>query len=146
MLNRCSRNKGVIICTAIPILFLLLFYVFPILIMFVYSFWSIDDFGRLHPSWNLDQYNTFFTRPVYSGLLIKSIRIAVTNTLLCIIVAYPITYFIAKIVKEKWRYLMLFLVILPSWTSFLIKTLPLLRWFNLMHICFRSKQLYHISS
>lgn len=119
---RAARPRGFWLSTLVPIAFLSLFYFFPVLIMIVYSFWAVDDFGMLHPAWNLDQYKMFFADNVYPGLLLKSVRMAVENTVACMLIAYPVAYFIARVVKRKWRYLMLFLIILPSWTSFLIRT------------------------
>jgi len=117
-----QSSRGFWVSLLVPVGFLLIFYIFPILIMVVYSFWKIDDFGRILPEWNLDQYRTFFSHAVYTQLLLRSLRMAVINTVACMFIAYPLAYFIAKVVKPKWRYLMLFLVILPSWTSFIIRT------------------------
>lgn len=121
-MTRVIRPRGFWISTLVPVAFLALFYFFPILIMVVYSFWAIDDFGMLFPAWNFDQYKMFFADGVYAGLLFKSVRMAMQNTVVCALIAYPVAYFIARIVPKKWRYLMLFLIILPSWTSFLIRT------------------------
>ncbi len=102
------------VCTLIPILFLTIFYILPMLIVVVYSFWSIDDAGMLYPAWNFDQYAMVFSNPVYFSLLTKSLGIALVNMLACLLISYPITYFIAKIAKPKWRYPLLFLIILPN--------------------------------
>lgn len=110
------------ICVLIPLVFLIVCYVIPIFIMGMYSFWEIDYYGKLNPVWNLDQYQVFFENSVYPKLLLKSLKTAAVNCVACLLIAYPLAYFIAKLVKPKWRYTFLFLTILPSWTSFLIRT------------------------
>lgn len=116
------QSRGLLICTLIPLAFLLIFYIFPILVTFIYSFWKLDFNGQLYPAWSLDNYRAFFTERTYWFLLLKSLRIAALNTVLCILIGYPTAYFIARMVKPKWRYLMMFLAIAPAWTSSLIRT------------------------
>lgn len=115
-------TRGQRVCILIPLIFLLVCYVIPILIMGIYSFWKIDYYGNLEPAWNLDQYKVFFQDSTYPRLLLKSLKTAVVNCFACLLIAYPLAYFIAKLVRPKWRYTLLFLTILPSWTSFLIRT------------------------
>ena len=106
----------------LPLVFLIVFYVIPIFIMVIYSFWEIDYYGNLKAAWNLEQYKTFFETPVYRQLLFKSLYTAVINCVLCLLISYPLAYFIAKKDPARWRYTLLFLTLLPSWTSFLIRT------------------------
>lgn len=114
-----KRARRIIMWT--PIVFLALFYILPISIMFVSSFWKIGGSGELVHEWSLRQYITTFSNPVYMKLLLKSFGLALLNTGISLVIAYPFAFFIAKIAKPKWRYLLLFLIILPSWTSFLIR-------------------------
>jgi len=105
-----------------PTIFLIIFYVVPICIMGMYSFWKIDDYGTLDPVWNLNQYKTFFNNPVYFQLMKKSLLMAAINCGICFSVSYPLAYFIAKKAPKRIRYALLLLTIIPSWTSFLIRT------------------------
>ncbi|HTN79584.1 MAG TPA: ABC transporter permease [Acidimicrobiales bacterium] len=53
----------------------------------------------------------------------NTFRVAVIGTALCLLIGFPVAYFIAVKVAPKWRGLMLGLVIVPFWTSFLIRTI-----------------------
>jgi spermidine/putrescine transport system permease protein len=53
----------------------------------------------------------------------RTLKIAVTATLLCLVIGFPLSYFIAFKVSEKWRAILLGLVVIPSFTSFLIRTI-----------------------
>jgi spermidine/putrescine transport system permease protein len=101
------------------------FFVVPIAIVVVYSFGSKDstqripiDMGKLTLHNYSDALSGTFARTFY-----RTIRIAVTATLLCILIGFPVAYFLAFKVSEKWRALLLAAVVIPSFTSFLIRTL-----------------------
>jgi spermidine/putrescine transport system permease protein len=53
----------------------------------------------------------------------RTLEVAVLGTLLCLVVAFPFAYWLATKVAQKWRGIMLALVIVPFWTSFLVRTL-----------------------
>ena len=57
----------------------------------------------------------------YLRILIRSIVFAATTTLLCLIIGYPVAYYIGR-APERSRNLLLMLVMIPFWTSFLIRT------------------------
>lgn len=122
VIPRKTFTRAQKICVLIPLVFLLVSYVIPILIMGIYSFWEIDYYGELKPVWNFNQYRQVLENSVYAKLLIKSLKTAAINCIACLCIAYPLAYIIAKTIKPKWRYALLFLTILPSWTSFLIRT------------------------
>lgn len=63
--------------------------------------------------------------PVTVLLLWRSLRIAVVSTALCLVVAYPVAYFIAGCSPRR-RNLILFLVVLPFWTNLLVRTYALM--------------------
>ncbi|MEO8345668.1 MAG: ABC transporter permease [Betaproteobacteria bacterium] len=111
-----------------PILYLLVFFAIPVLIMVLASFRTPGEFGGLTPlvddsgkfDLNVDSYVRFFTEPVYAQIFIKSFVYALLTTLICLAIAYPLATLIAKSAKEH-RDLLLLLVILPFWSNFLIR-------------------------
>ena len=111
-----------------PILYLLLFFAIPTLIMVLASFRTPGEFGGLAPlvddagklDLNVDSYVRFFTEPVYALIFVKSFVYALATTLICLLIAYPLATLIAKSPK-KHRDLLLLLVILPFWSNFLIR-------------------------
>jgi len=111
-----------------PLLYLVVFFAIPTLIMVLASFRTPGEFGGLaplvdesgKPDLNLDSYVRFFTESVYAAVFLKSIIYALVTTLLCLLIAYPLAALIAQSPK-KYRDLLLLLVILPFWSNFLIR-------------------------
>jgi spermidine/putrescine transport system permease protein len=101
------------------------FFIAPIAIVVVYSFMTKDsskripiDYGHL----TTRNYSNALSGP-FARTFWRTIRIAVTATTLCIVIGFPVAYFLAFKVSEKWRALLLAAVVIPSFTSFLIRTL-----------------------
>lgn len=105
-----------------PLLYLLLLYIVPVSIMAVYSLWDTDARGRLVAAWTWEQYAKVFTSVTVLKLLLRSFFMAFGVTALCIVLAFPVAYFIARIVPGRWKYVLLIWMIIPSWMSFLIRT------------------------
>jgi len=108
-------------------LYLLVFFAAPALIMVLASFRTPGDFGGLAPlvvdgklDLNLDSYERFFTESVYAQIFVKSVWYALVTTLCCMMLAYPLAALIARSSKRH-RDLLLLLVILPFWSNFLIR-------------------------
>jgi len=94
--------------------------VVPTAILVVYSFCDRDELGRVVFTFTLDNYRRAFD-PIYLRIFWRSIGYAGLTTALCIVIGYPVAFFIAK-AKEEWRHRLLLLVMVPFWTSFLIRT------------------------
>ncbi len=111
-----------------PLVYLVVFFAIPTLIMVLASFRTPGDFGGLAPlvdeagklDLNVDSYARFFTESVYAAVFLKSIVYALATTLLCLALAYPLAALVAGSPK-KYRDLLLLLVILPFWSNFLIR-------------------------
>jgi spermidine/putrescine transport system permease protein len=111
-----------------PVLYLLVFFAVPTLIMVLASFRTPGEFGGLAPlvdeaghlDLNLESYARFVTEPIYAKVFFKSIVYALVTTFACLLLAYPLAALIAKSPK-KYRDLLLLLVILPFWSNFLIR-------------------------
>jgi spermidine/putrescine transport system permease protein len=111
-----------------PLLYLLLFFAIPGLIMVLASFRTPGEFGGLAPlvgeggsiDLNLESYARFFEDTLYAEIFLKSVVYALLTTLMCLLLAYPLATLIAKSPKQH-RNLLLLLVILPFWSNFLIR-------------------------
>jgi len=99
---------------------LLMFVVVPTAILFVYSFCERDEIGGVLFSFTLDNYRRAFSS-TYLMIFVRSIGYAGLTTLICVVVGYPVAYYIARASEEK-RNRLLLLVMVPFWTSFLIRT------------------------
>src|SRR5882762_322183 len=100
-------------------LWLALLLAVPLAIVCVYSGLTRGAYGGVVQPWTLENYARFFD-PLYGAILLRSLLMAGAATFLCLLLGFPLALFISR--SGKWRGLFLFLVILPFWTSFLVRT------------------------
>lgn len=98
---------------------LVLTLVAPLAIVCVYSVMTRGAYGGVERPFTLENYTRFWD-PLYGAILWRSCWIAAVATALCLVLAFPLALFIARSGSRKNFYLSL--VILPFWTSFLIRT------------------------
>jgi putrescine transport system permease protein len=128
-------RRGRFLTTMLPMLWLLLFFAVPFLIVLKISF-AEAVFGQSPPYTSLlertadgatslrlqvSSYFLLLQDPLYIGAYLKSMLFAGVSTLFCLLLGYPIAYGIAR-ARPVWRMLLLVLVILPFWTSSLLRT------------------------
>ncbi|XXX77091.1 ABC transporter permease [Sorangium sp. So ce134] len=117
-----QRRPGVFgwLLLAPLLLWLLAFVVAPTAIMLVYSFCERDELGQVVFELSLSSYARVFDA-TYLKILANSIKYAAITTVICLIAGYPVAYFIGR-AREGVRNKLLMLVMVPFWTSFLIRT------------------------
>jgi len=99
-----------------PLLLLLgIFYLYPLLSLFPES---LMDAGRF----SLEHYRHFFREPLYGFILMRTIRIAFYVTVICFLMGYPAAYFLANIRRPKLTNLLMICVLLPFFTSILVRS------------------------
>ncbi|HEV3333037.1 MAG TPA: ABC transporter permease [Bryobacteraceae bacterium] len=91
----------------------------PFAIMLGYSFLTRGVYGGVEPPWTTENY-TRLIDPLYLSILLRSFAMALAATGLCLILAFPAALFISRASRRKNLYLQL--VMLPFWTSFLVRT------------------------
>jgi spermidine/putrescine transport system permease protein len=91
----------------------------PLAIILVYSFLTRGAYGGVEAPWTIENYTRLWD-PVYAEIIFRSLWISAVATALCLILGFPLALFIARSGARKNLYLGL--VILPFWTSFLIRT------------------------
>lgn len=104
-------------------LWLFAFFVVPIFIMFVYSFMARGIYGGVEPGFTLEHYARFFD-PLYLAVLERTFLWSIACTVICLVLGFPVAYVIVR--SGRWRNLLLFLVVLPFWTSFLVRTFAMI--------------------
>ncbi|MEJ0007668.1 MAG: hypothetical protein WDM77_15210 [Steroidobacteraceae bacterium] len=116
----------------IPLIWLLLLFLLPFLIVLKLSFsetrLAIPPYAPLlewinglpHPALHLYNYAFLFTDPLYISAYLYSLQVAAVSTLLCLLLGYPMAYVIAR-ATGMWRSVLLMLIVLPFWTSFLLR-------------------------
>ena len=116
----------------IPAVWLTVFFLVPFLIVLKISFsearLAIPPYAPLiswlHglpvPGIHLSGYAYLFTDPLYLRSYLYSVMVAAVSTLFCLLIGYPMAYAIAR-ASDAWRSFLLMLIVLPFWTSFLLR-------------------------
>ena len=97
---------------------LALFFVAPLAIVVTYSFLERGPYGGVLSLWTLENYTRLFD-PLYAYIFLRTFTMAAVATVLCLLMGFPLALFISRSGKRKNLYLQL--VILPFWTSFLVR-------------------------
>jgi spermidine/putrescine transport system permease protein len=102
----------------------LLFFLVPLGIMAVTSFGEVVGFSDVAYTWTLDNYrylwdDFFGDFHLYRGIFLETLKLSVVGTVSTLVIGFPLAYYIARYAKHKT--LLLFLVVVPFWTSFLIR-------------------------
>lgn len=91
----------------------------PFIIVLAYSFLTRGVLGGVEPPWTSESYRRL-ADPLYLEVLLRSFVMALAATAICLVFAFPAALFISRSAKHKNLYLQL--VMLPFWTSFLVRT------------------------
>ncbi len=110
------------------VLWLLLFFAIPLGIILFVSFTQRDLGGLIRWEFTLDNYLRLFEPIYWVGPLWNSLWLAVLTTLICLGLGYPLAYIIARSPTRQ-KHLLIFLVVLPSFTNFLVR---IYAWFILL--------------
>ena len=101
-------------------LFLIAFMAIPVGLLAFYTFFKRGRFGGIVFEFTLDNWVKLF-EPLYVGVILQSIGLALVVTVLALLIGYPMAYAIAGL-SPKWRTVALVAIVLPFWTNFLIRT------------------------
>jgi spermidine/putrescine transport system permease protein len=104
-------------------LWLLVFFLVPVFMMFTYSFMPRGMYGGVESGFTLEHYLRFFDS-LYLTILMRTTVDATVCTVACLLLGYPVAYAITR--AGRFKGLLLFLVILPFWTSFLVRTFAMI--------------------
>ena len=135
--TRMKMLHGRKLVIALPYLWLILLFLLPFLIVLKISFADIaraippytdlvtwaDD--QLNLVLNLGNYITLTDDPLYAEAYLTSLKVAGISTIICLLIGYPLAWAVAHS-KPSMRTILLLLVILPSWTSFLVRVYALM--------------------
>ena len=95
------------------------FLIAPLVVLLVMSFGERSPNGGYAPALTLEQYGNLTTRLTP---LTNTLGLAALNTVICLLVAFPVAYTLALKVRGSWKLILVALVVVPFWTSFLIRT------------------------
>jgi putrescine transport system permease protein len=128
--DKLTGSWGRTALIGVPMLFLLAFFLLPFLVVFKISVSEMDNVvfkdlivwadGILQLKIKLGNYIFIALDDLYFQTYISSVKFAAITTLICLLIAYPFAYFMARSPADK-RPALLMLVMLPFWTSFLLR-------------------------
>jgi spermidine/putrescine transport system permease protein len=102
-----------------PLLWVGLFLLLPYALMFAHSFWAVRN-GQLVHHWNLENYSALFSKPVYAGVFLRTLRIAASVTVCSLLLGYPLAYYLSFHSGAR-KELLYQLVVVPLWVSYLVR-------------------------
>jgi putative spermidine/putrescine transport system permease protein len=110
------------IVLALPLAWLGIAYLGSLVVLFLNAFWSTDPFTSLVvQDFTFDNFVELLTTPVYRTVTIRTVVMAALVTATCIVLAYPIAFYMAKVASPKRRSVLAVAVLMPLWASYLIK-------------------------
>jgi spermidine/putrescine transport system permease protein len=101
-------------------LYLFVFMVLPLLLVIILSFLTRGTYGEVEFRFNASNYSRLFD-PIYGRVMLFSLGVGFGTTLITILIGYPLAYYIARS-PAKQRSMLLFLILVPFWTNFVIRT------------------------
>lgn len=116
---KIANNKFQKITIAIIFAWLIFFVLAPNLLVLAVSFLTRDSSNFYALPFTFDNYTRLF-EPLYAQVVWNSLYMSGIATIICLIIGYPFAFMISRI-KEKYRPILLFLVVLPFWTNSLIR-------------------------
>ncbi len=103
-----------------PFAYAILLLAVPLLAVIMFSFWT-QDFTEIDTTFTLENYRRVATEPIFGALLWRSLQVSLGVTLITVLLAYPVAYFVSFHVDRSRKSLWLFLITIPFWTSYLIR-------------------------
>jgi spermidine/putrescine transport system permease protein len=116
---RTDAGKGLILISPTAI-FAMLLLAAPLGSIVLLSFWT-QNFLTIDRTFTLANYHEALTDLLYRSLMWRSVRISLSVTLVTVLLAFPIAYFVSFHVRPSRKSLWLFLITIPFWTSYLIR-------------------------
>jgi ABC-type spermidine/putrescine transport system permease subunit I len=101
------------------VIFLVLTLLLPLLAVVMFSFWRTESY-ELYADWNLDNYRVLFTEPAYRTFLLRSALGAAATSLICLLYAWPVAYYIARH-GGRYRLLLVLILAAPFFTGVILR-------------------------
>ena len=97
-------------------------YLGSLAVLFVAAFWHLDSFsGEVVKGFSFQNFETLWNGDVYRTIALRTIAIAAAVTVTDALIAFPIAFFMAKVATPRARNLLLVAVLMPLWSSYLVK-------------------------
>ncbi|MFJ8826785.1 ABC transporter permease [Streptomyces sp. NPDC102467] len=121
VLHRRPRLRLPLLLAA-PLTWLVVAYLGSLAVLFLSGLWTTDPFtSDIVRTWTLDNFRTLLTTDVYRQVALRSIGVALGVTALCVVLAFPIAFYTARVARPRWRPLLVVAILTPLWASYLVK-------------------------
>jgi putative spermidine/putrescine transport system permease protein len=105
-----------------PAAWMLVVYIGALLLLFLSAFWRVDPFtSAIQRRWGLENFRTLLEKGTYRTIALRTMGIAAAVTIADVILAFPLAYYAAKLASSREKALLLVLIVLPLWSSYLIR-------------------------
>lgn len=122
MFNKLTSTEGGrgLLLISPPFFYALLLMAFPLGAIILFSFWT-QNFMDVDTTFTLNNYQRIINEPIFGALLQRSLYVSAVVTVVTVLLAFPIAYFVSFHVRPDRKSLWLFLITIPFWTSYLIR-------------------------
>jgi putative spermidine/putrescine transport system permease protein len=105
-----------------PIGWLVIAYLGSLAVLFLAAFWQLDTFsGKVVHEYGISNFQTLIQEDVYRKIVLRTVLIAAAVTVTDALLAFPIAFYMAKLARRRARALLVIAVVLPLWSSYLVK-------------------------
>jgi len=105
-----------------PLLWLGVAYLGALAVLLISAFWSVNGFtGDLVKVFSLDNFRTIASEAVYRNVTLRSLGVAAAVTAICVVLAVPMAFFMAKVAAPRYRHWLVIAILTPLWASYLVK-------------------------
>ncbi|BBH63453.1 spermidine/putrescine ABC transporter permease [Actinoplanes sp. OR16] len=105
-----------------PLLWLVVAYLGALAVLLVSAFWTVNGFtGEVVREFSLQNFRTLVTEEVYRAVTLRSLGVAASVTAICVVIATPMAFFMAKVASAKYRHWLVIAILTPLWASYLVK-------------------------
>ena len=109
---------------AAPGAWLVILYLGSLVVLLITAFWTVDPLsGEVIKEFSLENFESLVNEPVYREIIWRTVRTAALVTITDAIIAFPIAFFMAKVASARTRGLLVVAVLMPLWSSYLVKVL-----------------------
>ncbi len=105
-----------------PLAWLVLVYIVALAALLVTALWTVDSFtGEITQTWTVNNLVTVITGALYQTVTLRTLGVAILVTLVDVVVALPIAFFMAKVAGPRLQRILVIAVLMPLWASYLVK-------------------------
>jgi len=120
-LSTHARARLALLLSA-PLAWLVLVYIVALAALLITALWSVDAFsGLITQTWTLDNIITVVTGSLYQSVTLRTIGVALLVTIVDIVIALPIAFYMAKVASPRLQRILVIAVLMPLWASYLVK-------------------------